>query len=53
VRFASRPELVLRALGPAERVEDLTVFERGDSRWVALTIDRQAALWSLAACLSS
>jgi hypothetical protein len=50
LRFASRPRLVLRALGPAARVEDLAVFERGGRRWIGLTVDRRVALWAVPHC---
>ncbi|MCU1373813.1 MAG: hypothetical protein JWO68_1099, partial [Actinomycetia bacterium] len=50
LRFASRPRLVLRALGPAARVEDLAVFERGGRRWIGLTVDRRVALWAVPRC---
>jgi hypothetical protein len=46
VRFASRPGVVLAALGPAERVEDLTVFDRGGARRIGLVVDRDAAVWA-------
>jgi hypothetical protein len=50
VRFASRPGVALRALGAAERVEDLAVFDHGGNRWVGLTIDRRVAIWALPRC---